>query len=93
MNKSFASLRERTLNVTLACIFSILNFQISILIFTFAALLAIKALGLGYGVMVTQQVLVLFFLVRIRVSQPEKHKRCKLSNESAPPIFMHHSPH
>ena len=36
---------------------------------TFAALLAIKALGLGYGVMVTQQVLVLFFLVRIRVSQ------------------------
>ena len=39
---------------------------------TFAALLAIKALGLGYGVMVTQQVLVLFFLVRIRVSQPKK---------------------
>ena len=38
---------------------------------TFAALLAIKALGLGYGVMVTQQVLVLFFLVRIRVSQPK----------------------
>ena len=29
-------------------------------------------MGLGYGVMVTQQVLVLFFLVRIRVSQPKK---------------------
>ncbi len=32
-----------------------------------------RSLILGYGVMVTQQILVLFFLVRIRVAQ---QKRC-----------------
>ena len=31
----------------------------------------IVLLTLGYGVMVTQQILVLFFLVRIRVAQQE----------------------
>ena len=45
------------------------------IVITFAALLETKALGLGYGVMVTQQVLVLFFLVRIRVSQPPHDMR------------------
>ena len=30
-----------------------------------------RSLILGYGVMVTQQILVLFFLVRIRVAQQE----------------------
>ena len=50
---------------------------------TFAPLLDIKALGLGYGVMVTQQVLVLFFLVRIRVSQPKKGG----SLQGEPPFF------
>ena len=29
-----------------------------------------QSFRLGYGVMVTQQILVLFFLVRIRVAQP-----------------------
>ena len=32
-----------------------------------------RSLILGYGVMVTQQILVLFFLVRVRVAQ---QKRC-----------------
>ncbi len=29
-----------------------------------------RSVILGYGVMVTQQILVLFFLVRVRVAQP-----------------------
>ena len=31
-----------------------------------------RSLILGYGVMVTQQILVLFFLVRVRVAQQKK---------------------
>ena len=33
-----------------------------------------RSLILGYGVMVTQQILVLFFLVRVRVAQQKKKK-------------------
>lgn len=35
-------------------------------------LLRVAEIILGYGVMVTQQILVLFFLVRVRVSQQKK---------------------
>ena len=33
-----------------------------------------RSVILGYGVMVTQQILVLFFLVRVRVAQQKRRK-------------------
>lgn len=37
-----------------------------------------RSVILGYGVMVTQQILVLFFLVRVRVAQQKKEERFHL---------------
>ena len=42
-------------------------------------LLRVAEIILGYGVMVTQQILVLFFLVRVRVSQQRKRLRYEVS--------------
>ena len=48
-----------------------------------------RSLILGYGVMVTQQILVLFFLVRVRVAQ--LHLQRSRATDSGP-VFLGSSP-
>ena len=51
-----------------------------------------RSLILGYGVMVTQQILVLFFLVRVRVAQLHFGLWCNGNTTDSGPVFLGSSP-